>query len=116
MARLHRASTAIFVRLDLQRLFDTPDNSNLNLKQTYPLLHRLYIKAAVQPLSTAEVERVFSQVKLIKTSHRSNLKTKTLFKILSVKLKCNQQVFDQVLDICVKKYFAKKEIRLVSIL
>jgi hypothetical protein len=43
---------------------------------------------SIQPLSTAEVERLFSQVALIKTSHRANIKTETLSKILNIKYNC----------------------------
>ena len=45
----------------------------------YPLVSKLYSIAVIQPLSTAEVERIFSQVALIKTSHRANIKSETLF-------------------------------------
>jgi hypothetical protein len=45
----------------------------------YPLVSKLYSIAVIQPLSTAEVERLFSQVALIKTSHRANIKTEELF-------------------------------------
>jgi hypothetical protein len=41
----------------------------------YPLVSKLYSIAVIQPLSTAEVERIFSQVALIKTSQRANIKT-----------------------------------------
>lgn len=101
--------------LDLQKLFHSPDHADLNLDQMYPLIHRLYSIAVVQPLSTAEVERVFSQVKLIKTSHRSNLKTSTLTKILTVKLNCNQRLFDSILDECVQDFFKKKDRRLLRL-
>ena len=46
------------------------------LKNMYSLVYRLFSIATTIPLSRAEVERVFSQVKLIKISHRSNIKTK----------------------------------------
>lgn len=101
--------------LNLHKLFHSPANKELNLNQMYPLVSALYSRAIVQPLSTAEVERVFSQVKLIKTSHRSNMKTDTLTKILTVKLNCNKDLFTNLLDACVTAFFAKKERRLLSI-
>ncbi|CAC5383355.1 unnamed protein product [Mytilus coruscus] len=69
----------------------------------------------IQPLSTAEVERIFSQVKLIKTSHRANLKTQTLTKILTVKLNCDETKFEKILDQCVTTFFKKKNRRLVNV-
>jgi hypothetical protein len=59
----------------------------------YPLVSRLYIIAVIQPLVTVEVERIFSQVALIKTSHRANIKTETLSKILTIKYNCDQTLF-----------------------
>jgi hypothetical protein len=52
-----------------------------NLSSMYPLVSKLYSIAVIQPLSTAEVERLYSHVALIKTSHRANIKTETLSKI-----------------------------------
>ena len=59
----------------------------------YPLVSRLYIIAVIQPLVTVEVERIFSQVALIKTSHRANIKTETLSKIFDIKYNCDQTLF-----------------------
>jgi hypothetical protein len=50
----------------------------------YPLVSKLYSIAVIQPLSTAEVERLFSQVALIKTSHRANIKTETTWLIVYI--------------------------------
>ena len=44
----------------------------------FPLVGCVMAAAGVLPLSTAEVERLFSQLKLIKTDHRCSLKTKRL--------------------------------------
>jgi hypothetical protein len=49
--------------------------------------------AVIHPLSTAEVERIFSQVALIKSSHRANIKTETHSKILNIKYNCDQTLF-----------------------
>jgi hypothetical protein len=43
------------------------------------IFSKLDSNAVKQPLSTAEVERLFSQVALIKTSHRANIKTVCTF-------------------------------------
>jgi hypothetical protein len=59
---------------------------------------KLYSIAVIQPLSTAEVERIFSQVALIKTSHRANIKTETLSKILNIKYNCDQTLFNSIID------------------
>ena len=56
----------------LNELFQSVDHKDKNLSSIYPLVSKLYSIAAIQPLSTAEVERLFSQVALIKTSHRAN--------------------------------------------
>ena len=66
----------------LNALFQSVDHKDKNLSSMYPLVSKLYSIAVIQPLSTAEVERIFSQVALIKTSHRANIKTGTLSKIL----------------------------------
>ena len=73
----------------LNELFQSVDHKNKNLSSIYPLFSKLYSIAVIQPLSTAEVERIFSQVALIKTSHRANIKTETLSKILNIKYNCD---------------------------
>ena len=49
--------------------------SQLGLSALYPnnIIH-LMSTAAVLPLSRAEVERVFSQIKLVKCNHRNRMK------------------------------------------
>ena len=61
--------------------------------------------AAVLPLSTAEVERVFSQVKLVKCDHINRMKQVTMNNILHVKLNCNKQCYEHVSDTVVAKFF-----------
>ena len=61
----------------LNELFQSVDHKDKNLSVMYPLVSRLYSIAVIQPMSTVEVERIFSQVALIKTSHRANIKTDT---------------------------------------
>ncbi|XP_071144381.1 zinc finger protein 862-like [Mytilus edulis] len=99
----------------LLELFHSPCHKDKNLLSMYPLVAKLFSVAIIQPLSTAEVERIFSQVKLIKTSHRANLKTQTLTKILTVKLNCDETKFEKILDQCVATFFKKKNRRLVNV-
>ncbi|CAC5370278.1 unnamed protein product [Mytilus coruscus] len=73
-------------------------NSNLGLIRLYPNMIHLLSTAAVLPLSTAEVERVFSQVKLVKCDHRNRMKQDTLQNILHVKLNCDKQCFNKLCD------------------
>ena len=60
----------------LNELFQSVDHKDKNLSSMYPLVSKLYSIAVIQPLSTAEVERLFSQVALIKTNHRAIIKTR----------------------------------------
>ena len=73
----------------LNELFQSVDHKDKNLSSIYPLVSKLYSIAVIQPLSTAEVERLFSQVALIRTSHRANIKTEALSKILNIKYNCD---------------------------
>ncbi|WAR18397.1 LOW QUALITY PROTEIN: hypothetical protein MAR_000235 [Mya arenaria] len=73
--------------------------ARLGFKARFPLLARLISAAAVMPLSTAEVEWVFSQLKLIKTDHRSSLGDKTVERLLQVKLnRSNIADFQMVME------------------
>jgi hypothetical protein len=79
-------------------------------------------------LSTAEVERLFSQVALIKTSHwaiiktetlskiLNIIKTETLSKILNIKYNCDLYTVNiiQAWDKCVHALFKHKNRRLVN--
>jgi hypothetical protein len=78
-------------------------NEKLGLSALYPnnIIH-LMNTAAVLPLSTAEVERVFSQVKLVKCDHRNRMKMNN---ILHVKLNCNKNCYEHVSDTVVDKFF-----------
>jgi hypothetical protein len=81
-------------------------NEKLGLSALYPnnIIH-LMNTAAVLPLSTAEVERVFSQVKLVKCDHRNCMKQVTMNNILHVKLNCNKHCYEHVSDTVVAKFF-----------
>ena len=70
-----------------------------------PDSRRLMSTAAVLPLSTAEVERVFSQVKLVKCDHINRMKQVTMNNMLHVKLNCNKQCYEHVSDTVVAKFF-----------
>jgi hypothetical protein len=84
-------------------------NDKFGLGELYPLILKLLSVAVVIPLSTAEVERVFSQVKLIKTEHRNRLKQETLENILKVKINCNRELFYNILDSVLSRLFSAKE-------
>jgi hypothetical protein len=75
-----------FQLLNIKNVFQHYIFSSLHQIQCIYMTHCLYI-FYLQPLSTAEVERIFSQVALIKTSHRANIKTETLSKILNMRTK-----------------------------
>ena len=94
----------------LNELFQSVDHKDKNLSSMYPLVSKLYSIAVIQPLSTAEVERIFSQVALIKTSHRANIKTETLSKILNIKYNCDQTLFNSIIDECVHAFFKHKNL------
>ena len=74
---------------------------------------RLLASAAVLPLGTAEVE-FFSQLKLVKTGHRSCLKTSTLTKLLNVKLNCTDELFKTLINSMANNFFIVKSRRILS--
>ena len=80
----------------------------------FPLVGRVMAAAGVLPLSTAEVERVFSQLKLIKTDHRCSLKTKRLEQLLNIKLNCTDDLFSKLMPTVVTTFFRMKSRRLVT--
>ncbi|KAH3720191.1 hypothetical protein DPMN_063086 [Dreissena polymorpha] len=81
----------------------------------YPLIHKLLSTALVLQLSTAEVERVFSQLKLIKTAHRSSFKTANLSKIMNIKLNCSTEMFEGILQAVAKDFMGAKKIWFLNI-
>ena len=81
----------------------------------FPLVGRVMAAAGVLPLSTAEVERVFSQLKLIKTDHRCSLKTKRLEQLLNIKLNCTDDLFSKLMPTVVTTFFRIKSRRLVTL-
>lgn len=99
----------------LLKLFFGVEHSNKGLNAQFPLLGKLLSAANVMPLSTAGVERVFSQLKLIKTDHRCSLSSSTLQHLLSVKLNCSKDLFNKLSCKVVKKFFHVKSRRLVSV-
>ena len=90
-------------------------NPKLGLMEMFPNVYKLMCVATVLPLSTAEVERVFSQVKLIKNEHRNRLKQSTLENLLHIKLNCDKNMFDALLNKVVDKFFRIKQRRLCNI-
>ena len=78
---------------------------NLVYQHCTPIIAYLMSTAAVLPLSTAEVEMVFPQVKLVKCDHINCMKQVTMNNILHVKLNCNKQCYEHVSDTVVAKFF-----------
>ncbi|MEW8548619.1 MAG: DUF4371 domain-containing protein, partial [Candidatus Thiodiazotropha sp.] len=78
----------------------------------FPLVGQVIAAASVLPLSTAEVERVFSQLKLIKTDHRCSLKTQRVEQLLNIKLNCTNDLFNELTPTVVKAFFRMKARRL----
>ena len=81
----------------------------LGFKDQYPHIAKLLATAITLPLSTAEVERIFSQLKLIKTDHRNRLNVKTLNNLLMVKLNIGLCDEDTVLQDSAKFWLAQKQ-------
>ena len=72
-------------------------HEQVGFQSEYPILKKLASVAMVPAVSTAGVERVFSQVKLIKKYHRNKLTQQTLQYLLRIKLNCPQELFDHIL-------------------
>ena len=81
----------------------------------FPLVGHVIAAAGVLPLSTAEVERVFSQLKLIKTDHRCSLKTQRVEQLLNIKLNCTDELFSKLIHTVVTTFFKMKSRRLVTL-
>ena len=94
------------------KLFHGPEHRSKGLATSFPLVARLSAIAATVPVSTADVERVFSQLKLIKTDHRCSLKSSTLDQLLNVKLNCTSEMYERLLPDVVTKFFGVKDRRL----
>ena len=86
-------------------------SGDLGLKAVYPNIFKMLTVAATLPLSTATVERVFSQVKLIKTDHRNSLLQSTLNDLLMVKLNGNEDLFKRILPGMAKEWLSRKNRR-----
>lgn len=72
------------------------------LKGIYGNLYQIYLLSQVIPLSTACVERCFSQLKLIKTSLRTRLSNKTLDHLLRLNhssfISLPEQTWEDIVD------------------
>ncbi|XP_063806071.1 zinc finger protein 862-like [Pseudophryne corroboree] len=73
-------------RLSMVNVYKTLEKSEDTIGVAFPLIQKLVSVGCVLPLSTAEVERTFSQVKLILTDHRNRLKVENVNSILAIKL------------------------------
>ncbi|XP_067670753.1 zinc finger protein 862-like [Haliotis asinina] len=81
------------------------------LGDLYPNIVKLLSIRATVILSTSEVERVFSHVKLIVTEHRNRLKIDNCSKLLMVSMNAKSSA-DIDLRKCVAKFLARKKRRL----
>ncbi|XP_067648851.1 zinc finger protein 862-like [Haliotis asinina] len=81
------------------------------LGDLYPNIVKLLSIHATVILSTSEVERVFSHVKLIVTDHRNRLKIDNCTKLLMVSMNAKSSA-DIDLGKCVAKFLARKKRRL----
>ena len=52
----------------------------------YPLVSRILARIAVLPASSAQVERLFSAMKRVKSAQRNRLKAKTLDHLLRISI------------------------------
>ena len=96
----------------IYQLLRGDDMAHLGLRQQYPLLVHLYATALTIPMSTAEEERVFSQLALIKTDHRNQLKEETRQELLNVKLSLPQGNHDSILSRVAVHWLSGKERRI----
>jgi len=81
----------------------------------FPLVAKAVSAASVLPVSTAEVERVFSQLKLMKTDHRCSLKTSRVDQLLNIKLNCDDILFAKVAQAVIRDFFGMKNRRIVQL-
>ena len=87
---------------------------HLGLQAQYPLLTKLYAIALTVPMSTAEVERIFSQLSLIKTNHRNRMKEETLQKLLNVKLNMKKVNLNDIIMRSAVYWLTAKERRIMN--
>ena len=100
----------------MNRLLLSPKASTLGPREKYPTISELVAVTITLPLSTAEVERIFSQLKLIKTDHRNRLNINTLNKLLMVKLNLKLLETDCVVKVAAQKWLAHKNRQFVKYL
>ncbi|XP_041368187.1 zinc finger protein 862-like [Gigantopelta aegis] len=86
-----------------------PDKSGL--QAMYPLLAKLVSVALTLPLSSAECERVFSHLKMIKTDRRSKLNVPTISKLLQIKLNWKFIHVETLLNKTTEKFLSVKNRR-----
>ena len=87
---------------------------HLGLQSHYPLLTKLYAVGMTLPMSTAEVERIFSQLALIKTNHRNRLKESTLQKLLNLKINIKRVDLPNIIQRSAVQWLTTKERRLTK--
>lgn len=82
--------------------------SSQDLARKFPNLTFLYSVVYTMFLSSAEVERLFSHVNIIKNDRRSSLSNKTLNCILNIKLNIDDELAERIKSREAKKWLHKK--------
>ena len=72
--------------------------SNDMIKTLFPNLSKIGAICLSIPVTTASVERSFSQMKLIKTRLRSSLNDKSLFNLMKIALESPDELTDSHLE------------------
>lgn len=98
--------------LDSILKFLMKENEHSGILTQLPYVTYLYSVALSLPLSTACVERIFSQLALIKTNHRNRLKADTLQHLMKLKVNSALVDLEQLLPVAAVKYLSMKQRRL----
>lgn len=93
-------------------LLDRTSDKSSSLRDMYPTLAHLYSIMATLSLSSAEVERLFSHLKLVKTDRRASLSNKRLNQLLNIKLNLHNIGWSDVRRAATSKWFSRKSRRL----
>lgn len=105
---LEQSSLVALGKLLLQR--DSQSSAELTLR--YPNVAFLYSVANTLCLSSAEVERLFSHLKIIKSDKRTSLSNKVLNWVLNIKLNLDNELQDRVKTLAARKWVTMKPRRL----
>ena len=82
-----------------------------SLRETFPILSKLYAVASSLALSSAEVERLFSHLKLIKSDRRASLGNRRLVQLLNIKLNSEDSLWEEVKKLACQKWLSMADRR-----